>query len=421
MLISNLHKKNILVLGIGEEGLDSLLFLKNNVAYKKIGVADKLPFEEINTKYKKHLQQGVELHFGENYLSAIKNYDVIVKSPGVPLHLLKLNNKNQILTSQSDLFLTNCKGSVIGVTGTKGKSTTSLLIYNILAAAGKTVYLIGNIGNPALSRLQENKRENYFIYELSSFQLETVKSSPHIAVFLNVFVDHLDQHKTFKEYLAAKEKITVFQKEKDYLIYNQKDEKVVEIAKNSRAQKIPFSFNEKRERIPVFIDPVLEVAKILKIDEKEVEKAFSDFQGLPHREEYIGNYRGIYFYNDSAATIPEATIHAIDNLKGVQTIILGGSEKGADIKSLIEKIKESSTQNIIIFKGTPSELTEEIKKTSKTVFLASNMEEAVRCCFDNTDEGKKCLLSPGFASFNMFKNYKERGELFKKYVQELSV
>ncbi len=418
-LISQLDNKKILVLGYGEEGVDNLLFLKNNISYKKIGVADVLSLENIPEEKRKYLEEDVNLHFGKNYISAIKEYDVIMKSPGVPMFDIEIR-EDQILTSQSDIFLQNCKGTVIGITGTKGKSTTSVLIYNLLKSEGFSVYLVGNIGAPSLSKLKNCKTDDIFVYELSSFQLATIKKSPHIAIILNIFPDHLDKHKDFEEYVYFKKNITKFQSEKDFLIYNKNDQNVKEIAEKSVAEKIPFSFEKRVENISSFIDPVLEVAKIFKISEDKVYKSLSHFKGLPHRKEYIGEYQSIHFYNDSAATIPEATIHMIDDFSDIDTIILGGSGKGVDFQNIIDKLKSSNIENIVILKGTPLQIEEDLRKDKKNVFIASDMKEAVEFSFKNTKEGKKCVLSPGFASFNMFKNYKERGEMFKSYVHKLS-
>lgn len=405
-LINDLNNKKILILGIGEEGIDNLFFVKKRIKYKSLGVADISSLKTINIRLKNHLTDDIKKHFGKRYLSSISDYDVIIKSPGIPLHTIK-HKKNQLVTSQSDIFLSNCKSKIIGVTGTKGKSTTCVLLNNTLKKAGLSVELIGNIGKPALSYLLEDKKIDYFIYELSSFQLQTITRSPSIAVFLNIFRDHLDKHKNLEEYLLSKEKITTLQNKDDFFVYNEDDEIVRKIASKTIAQKIPFSATE---------SPILKLLDVLKIKQVFYEEALKEFQGLPHRKEYLGEYRGIHFYNDSAATIPEATIKAISEIQNVQTLIIGGSDKGSDISHLVEEIVKSRIQNVVIFKGSNEELQKLLEPSEKIIFLASNMREAVDYCFKNTDSGKACLLSPGFASFNMFKNYKERGYLFKKFI-----
>ncbi len=416
-LLSKFHKKKILILGVGEEGLDSLSFFKQNIDYAELGVADILLLEEFGPKTKQALEGNVNLHLGKSYLAAVKKYDVIVKSPGIPFSLVKIN-KNQLLTSQSDIFLSNCKGGVIGITGTKGKSTTAHFINNLLRNAGFSVQLVGNIGMPALSFLKGAKREDFFIYELSSFQLMTIKKSPQVAIILNIFKDHLDNHSSFEEYVEAKAKITQFQREKDFLIYDKNNEYVKKIAENSIAKKIPFDSTKREEGIMVSVGPILCLTELLKIKKDIYKKTLSEFSGLPHRTEFLGKYQGISFYNDSASTIPEATINAINSLKNIQTLIVGGVDKGGDYPKLIDALRESDIQNVVIFKGSPKDFEKDIAELGKIVFYAGDMREAVQYCFNNTTKEKTCLLSPGFASFNMFKNYKERGELFKKYVRE---
>ncbi len=411
MLISQLHKKKILILGIGNEGLDNLVFIKKNISYRKLGVADMLTFDALPIRAKRNLNKDINFHFGERYLKSLSDYDVIVKSPGVPFSIINKTNQKKI-TSQSEIFLNNCRTKVIGVTGTKGKSTVSSLLHETILMSGKNSELVGNIGSPALSFLLDDKKRDFFVYELSSFQLQTISKGPFVAVLLNIFKDHLDKHKNFNEYIRAKEKITTKQTNKDYFIYNKGDKIALKIAKKTVAEKIPFSFTSSESA-------VREIVRVLNIEEKYLKKVLEKFKGLPHRQEYFGNFKGVEFYNDSASTIPEATIKAIDEIKNTQTIIIGGLDKGGDFSNFIKALKESQIQNIIIFKGTRKDIVMKLQKSKKVIFFASNMREAVKQSINNTDKGKACVLSPGFASFNMFRNYKERGDLFKKYVEEL--
>lgn len=414
-----MHKKRIAILGIGEEGLDTLEFLKKNIDWEKLGVADHLTLSEMKENVKQRIQdERIELHLGEDHLQELNDYEVIIKAPGVPLHNIK-KGKDQVITSQSDIFLKNCKGTVVGITGTKGKSTTSLLIADLLKRSGLSTQLVGNIGRPALSELGNETENDFFVYELSSFQLATVTKSPHIAVMLNIFKDHLDKHKDFEDYVSSKERITRFQDERDVLIYNEKDPIIKERVENSPAKKLGFSPSSKKEGVPVPVDPVIKVAEVFRIEKRILEEVFSQFKGLPHRLEYVGEREDIYFYNDSAATIPEATLHAIKSLRDIGTIVIGGSDKGADTEELIHKIGESEIENIVILGGSPSSLKEALEKKGRKVYLARDMKEVVKISLSVTEKGKKCLLSPGFASFNMFRSYKERGDLFKKEISDL--
>ncbi len=408
MKLSSLKNKKILILGFQEEGIDTLLFLQKNVEYLLLGIADGKEYDLIDKEIKKEIRGDVIKHFGKNYLSCLQDYDIIIKTPGIPLSLIK-QNENQIITSQSDIFLSNCKGKVIGVTGTKGKSTTCSLLHEVLKKAGLNSFLVGNIGKPVLFFLESSKADDFFVYELSSFQLQTATKSPHISIFLNIYKDHLDKHKDFQEYLDSKKKITLFQNENDFFIYNKEDKAVSNIAGDTRAKKIPFIYDD-------FSSPVLEVVKILGINENFIKEVLVDFKAPPHRIEYIGNFKEIDFYDDSAATIPEATIRAINKIKNLQTIIIGGSSKGSDTSFLIDEINKSSIKNVIILRCEECYLNKGIK--GKNVFTVDSMREAVDVSFKETEEGFACALSPGFASFNMFENYKERGNIFKNLVKE---
>ncbi len=416
-LLSELKNKKILVLGIGKEGIDNLVFLKEKMPYKSLGVGDILPFEKIPAESRKEIDKNINIHFGKKYLDSLSDYDVIIKSPGIPLPKNKIK-EDQVVTSQSDIFLSNCKGTVIGVTGTKGKSTISSIIYETLKSSGFSVNLIGNIGNPVLRYLGKEDKNDIFVYELSSFQLATVKKSPHIAIFLNLYIDHLDKHENFEEYVSSKEKITLFQSKEDYFIYNKEDQRIRKIAEKTLSKKIPFSPTRKRKSIATPLDPAFKVAEIFGIDESILLKTIDNFTNLPHRLEFVGKHRGILFYNDSAATIPEATIYAIENINNVETLILGGTNKGADYSNLFEKIKNNNDiKSIILFKRSGEEVESGLRKMGKNVFYASSMEEAVKLSFSYTRTGKACLLSPAFSSFNMFTNYKERGDLFKQNIK----
>ncbi len=402
MLLDTLKEKKVLILGYGREGEDTLLFMKNKFPGKRVGIADRME--------KKIDQSNVDLFFGEDYLDSIKNYDVIIKSPGVPLSLLN-KYEGKLITSQSDIFLNLNKGMVVGVTGTKGKSTTCTAIYNALKEKGENVYLLGNIGEPVLRYLE---KEGIFIYELSSFQLQTIRRSPEIAVILNIFKDHLDHHQSFDEYLRAKKRITDFQRVQDWVIYNGEQSEVVKMIEDSKAQRIPFDPAGRIKGSVVYIDPIIKTLKIFGISEEEARRAAEKSIDLPHRLELVGRFRGIDFYDDSAATIPEATIEALESLDDLDTLIVGGVDKGGDYNPLIERINLSDIRNLIIFPETGIKIRDGVR--GKRIYLTDDMNAAVKRAFEVTRKDGSCLLSPASSSFNMFRNYKDRGEKFKSAV-----
>ncbi len=423
MKLHALKDKKILVLGFGKEGEDTFLFLRKIFPEKTIGIAD-VKYKIQNTRYK---IQNVKWHLGKNYLDALKDYDVIIKSPGIPFKTLRRTVLRKVIT-QTDIFFDNCPGKIIGITGTKGKSTTSSLIYKILKTGGLTVKLVGNIGKPVLSFLNigqpvlgflvNAKADEIFVYELSSHQLYNLKTSPHIAVFLNLFREHLDYYKNFKEYARAKANIVLHQSKNDFLVFNAADKIVSEFTKKSKAKKIPIT----GEYFNLDKNAAKAVGLIFKIPESIIDKAIEKFKPLPHRMELVGTFKGITFYNDALATIPEATMAAIDFLGDkVETIMLGGFDRKINFQKLAKKIIESKIKTVILFPTTGTKIWNEIKKSGGEGqikhFFVNDMAGAVKLAFQYTGKGKICLLSTASSSFSIFKDYKEKGNLFKNFVR----
>lgn len=413
MELNKIKNKSVLLLGLGREGKDTLLFLRKLFPKKNMGIAD--IDKSLKLKEKRLAgDKNIKWHLGKNYLKALKKYEIIIKSPGIPAKNLP---KNKNITSQTEIFFENCPGKIVGVTGTKGKSTTSSLIYKTLKKGGFKVSLLGNIGKPALTSLLKAKKNDIFVYELSCHQLYKLKKSPHIAVFLNVFPEHLDYYESFKEYARAKANIALYQTKKDYLIYNSKDKTVKSFALRSKAKKIPIEGNYYQLNKTA----CREVGKIFNVPKSIVEKTIKNFKNLPHRLELVGTLKGITFYNDSLATVPEATIKGIEFLQDkAETLILGGFDRGLDFKKLAGKIIDSKIKTLILFPATGEKIWKAVSPKNKKKlkhFFVNNMKTAVKLAYENTERGRVCLLSPASPSFGLFKNYEERGNLFKKYVR----
>jgi UDP-N-acetylmuramoyl-L-alanine---L-glutamate ligase len=421
--INELKDKRIIILGFGREGKDNFRFLRKLFPKKFLAIADEN--KNIGCRL-----TNIKCHFGKNYLKSLKNYDIIVKSPGIPWKtIVPFTTKKQKITSQTEIFFDNCPGRIVGITGTKGKSTTASIIYEILKKGGLKAHLAGNIGKPVLNLLWTAGPTDVYVYELSSHQLHNLKKSPDIAVFLNLFPEHLDYYRSFKEYARAKANITLYQKKDDYLIYNSQDKIVRKITAKSKARKIPvrgeyYELNKAAARA---------VGKIFEIPSKTVEKAIKRFKPLPHRLESVGTFKGIAFYNDALATVPEATVAALKTLGGkVATVILGGFDRKIDFKKLAEEILRSQVKTVILFPTTGKKIWQALsaassaknKKPPQALFIeqagsgARYMEKAVRSAYQHTKPGKICLLSTASASFNLFKDYQEKGNLFKKYVKK---
>lgn len=422
MKLAELKNKSILILGFGRDGEDTLDFLKNKFPGKKIGIADR--------------------EQDEKYLEKLNDYEVIIKSPGIPFlpEIRKAKEEGKVITSSTAIFLQNCQGKIVGVTGTKGKSTTASLIYEVLKKGGMETYLIGNIGQPALNYLEKDNKKAIFVYELSSFQLSDLEVSPHIAVITNIYPEHLDYHNNFTFYVNAKKNIANFQTKKDYLIYNQDIPEVVMIAENCQGKKMPFSGKDTalveqligKEAKPLLgefnllnIVPAILVGRLLKIPDPKIVEAILNFKPLPHRLEFVADKKGIRFYNDSLSTIPQATIAALAALgKRAETLIAGGFDRGIDYENLGEVLASSNVKNLILFPTTGEKIWKAVKHGVKQglsikKFDVTNMKEAVRLAYEHTDRRKICLLSPASSSFNLFKDYEDRGNQFKKWVVKL--
>ncbi len=407
---------NILILGYGREGESVYNYLKNNYPNLKIKIAD-----EKNDK---------------NYLKNLRDCDLVIRSPGVRVNLPQIKkylDKGGKMTSATNIFFSICKGKTIGVTGTKGKSTTASLIYDILKRKYKDVRLVGNIGKPALDFIANSTEETIFILELSSFQLEDLRYSPNLAVILAIYPEHLDYHETFEQYLSAKTNIIKYQNENDTVIFNPKNELAKKIAYQSKAKKTPFvqkKFDKTFLTGSGSFDNVLAaftVGVTLAVNKDDIKAAIKKFKPLEHRLEFIGEFKGIRFYNDSLATIPEAVINAIEALEeDVETLILGGYDRGLDFSKLGKFLSKKKIKNLILFPTTGTKIWQALLNSQNsgkllpTKYEVSSMDKAVKMAFKVTPPGKICLLSPGSSSFGLFKSYQERGNQFKKLVKAFS-
>ena len=443
-LKQRLKNKRVLILGFGREGQSTYKLLNLSIPELFVGVADS------NTDVgKSALLKEIEpeqLHLGENYLEAIDSYDFIIKSPGVNLgEFAKLHNTE--ISSQTNLFIEHFHEQIIGVSGTKGKSTTSSLIHFLLEQNGYKSVLLGNIGSPAFDSISKIDDETRIVFELSAHQLEYVNYSPKIAVLLNIFPEHLDYFQDFEKYKNAKLNICKFQTSEDVLISSSELSNEIK----TLSGKLCFGFEDNcdassgEERL-VFKKRTGEM-QVLNTNEialrgrhnhlntmaavlavKEAGLGFERslpfigaFSGLPHRLEYVGEFVGIKFYNDSISTIPQSAIEAVKALDSVDTLILGGFDRGLDYSELIGFLRASPLRNLI-FLGKAGNvmlgLLKETKISSKLIEL-NDLCEAFKIIPQITAKGGVCLLSPAAASYDQFKNFEHRGDLFKKLAREL--
>jgi len=396
----------IAILGYGIEGKSALKFLKKK--YQKAA------FEVRDIKKQ-----------GKNYLENLENFDIIVRSPGIPYLLSEIQKAKKAgvkITSATKLFFDNSKGKIIGITGTKGKGTTATLLYKILKAAGKNVYLAGNIGLPMLDILPKLKKNSITILELSSFQLQDMDRSPEIAIITDISPDHLNHHKSFKEYLDAKAQIVCNPMGAVFFFPDNKYSK--QIAQKSRGKKIAVSPDPNLIlKIPGFhnlknASMAAAVGRGLGVKEDIIKKAISQFKGLPHRLEFVRKVNGANYYNDSASTNPAATIAALAAFSEPKILIAGGAGKRLSYRPLAEAIKKSKMRAVVLFGRDKYKIKKSVGAV-KSIFLANGLKSAVAMAERKAKTGDAVIFSPAAASFDMFKNYALRGAAFKKFVRAI--
>jgi UDP-N-acetylmuramoylalanine-D-glutamate ligase len=364
--------KKVLILGFGREGRSSYQLLRSYFPELEIGIADQQ--QEIEAQEELRRDKYLTLHLGKNYKNAIPEYDLVLKSPGVSLREISISDASKI-SSQTDLFLRVYRNQTIGVTGTKGKSTTASLIAHLLKEAGKKVVLLGNIGVPAFDMIAQIDQETIVVFELSAHQLEYLHSSPRVAILLNVFPEHLDHFDGFEKYREAKKHIFKYQLPGDVAITEAAVENpALQISLDTDSLPLKGVHNQKNMLF------ALQAVSAFGVDVKQAIPYLQSFKPLPHRLEFVGEFDGIQFYNDSISTVPESAIAALETLKNVETLILGGYDRGIDYSGLVRFLMKSRLSNII-FLGKAGEtmlgLFEKETRIPSSLFLANNLKEAL--------------------------------------------
>lgn len=397
----------VAILGFGREGQALYKYIKKNKNWG-IWILDKNP----NIL----LPKNVKSFLGEKYLDELNEFDIVFRSPGIPYLAVRKKIKDPSkISSMTKLFfeeVKTTKSKIIGVTGTKGKGTTSTLIYQMLKNSGFKTILGGNMGKPMIDYLKESKKSDYVVLELSSFQLQDMTISPNIAVVVDIFPDHLDAHKNIKEYYDAKSNIGRYQKKSDVIFYFENNAISAKIASVSPAIKKPIL--PKNNNLKKNFEMASAVAKYCKCPQEIIDKTIKNFKGLEHRLEFVKTINGISFYNDSAGTNPIATIAAIKSFDKPIVLIVGGKDKGFNYSSLGAAIKKSTVKNVVLFGENKYKILKTIDSKKCSCDIAKNLEEAVNIAFGKAK--KIVLFSPASSSFDMFNNYAERGRKFKELV-----
>ena len=438
-----IQDKNVLILGFGREGKSSLHLIMEAGGCKSLAISD-LNEIALSPEYQ---DKGVLCSSGADYQKKLNDYDVIFKSPGIVLSQDAGELSGRLVT-QTELFFERYRNQIIGITGTKGKSTTTTLLYHILKSAGKDVVLAGNIGIPAFDIWEQVCGDTIIAFEMSSHQLEYMTVSPRLGIYLNVHEEHLDHYGTMEKYVRAKENIFRNQEAGDKLFVN---EQLVPDAGNCKSDRISVGYGEhadiriegytvaycgKRYEIPVNeihllgehnyynIGTAYGVAQEFGITDEEFTEGLCTYETLPHRLQYIGTVDGVKYYDDSISTICDTAIQALNSVKDADTILIGGMDRGIDYKELIEFLSGHPVSNIVLMAATGKRIYEEICRDYKEfrgagrLHLVDTLEEAVVLAKRVTAKGKSCVMSPAAASYGIFKNFEERGEVFNRLVHD---
>lgn len=470
--------KRVLILGYGREGRSSLKRILEAGGFAELAIADQASLAGLEEVRRLAEEAGLPepgYITGPGYQEAIRRFDLVMKSPGIVLEQEPGAYGEKVrITSQAELFLEWFRNQTIGITGTKGKSTTTTLLHHILKENGISAILLGNIGIPAFDRLDDMNPETVAVFEFSCHQLEYNSQSPHIAVYLNLFEEHLDHYGSFAKYREAKENIYRHQRAGDVLYcgkdvcpqvdragigaeaarvvavypYGEKPgtaagaiwlEGAVICDGTAPVQAVPAG-NTAAEPVERFAIPAegislhghhnwfdiaiaYGVARRLGVGAEGFRRALSSYQPLPHRLEYVGTVGGVRYYDDSISTVCETTIQALETFPETGSVLIGGMDRGIDYTDLIHYLAKSPTPHIILMEATGERIFEEIKKlepglaASGRIVCTGNLEEAVRLAKQLTAPGTCCILSPAAASYGIFRNFEERGEAFQQMVR----
>ncbi len=446
----DLNGKRVLVVGLGKSGVASALFLKKQGA--RVSVSDTKSGDELRNEIPVLLDHGITVETGGHGERAFRGQDLIVVSPGVPVDappLVQARSLGETVIGEVELAAKFLPGPIVAITGSNGKTTTTTLVGEIMTAAGFPTLVGGNIGTPAISLADHARPETAVVLEISSFQLETIQSfRPKVAIILNVTPDHLDRHRTFEIYTAAKARIFENQRADDFTVLNADDPTCVGMGAQSRGQVFWFSRNKEVERGAwvhggniVFRDPkgqreILQVSEIplkgahnlenvlaavcagllMGCAPDKIRHAVQSFKAVEHRLEFVATVRGVDYYNDSKATNVDATIKALESFPANIHLILGGKDKGSDYTVLNELLRQR-VKRVYTIGAAAAKIESQIKAD---VLPAETLENAIRKAHAVAQPGDIVLLAPACASFDQFKSYEHRGKVFKEIVKGLS-
>ena len=427
------ENKKICILGFGREGKATFKILTEYCNPAETAISDLNPVDRNN------IPDDVKIITGENYQDCLDDYDIVFKSPGIVLKKSP-DELKCLISSETQVFFEVFREQIIGITGTKGKSTVSSLIYHILKESGKDAYLAGNIGIPVFDIAENLRDESIIVCELSCHQLEYMTVSPEKAIFLNLYEEHLDHYGTMERYYNAKKNIYLHQKEYDTLLINS------DIAPTENYQWYLYTISNQNPNAEIYVhDGIIKLgdeeyvipvdkikllgihnhyniavsywATLFYVDEEEFTKALCTFNPLAHRLEFVGTVNDIRWYDDSISTACATAIEAVKSVPNAGTILIGGMDRGIDYTSLVDFLKDTDI-NVICMETSGKRVFDMLPKLER-IFYVPHLEDAVKLANEITPKGKSCVLSPAAASYGIFKNFEERGDVFKSLVKNL--
>jgi UDP-N-acetylmuramoylalanine--D-glutamate ligase len=444
--------KRVLVVGLGKSGIASALFLADRGA--RVAVSDTKSEEELHYEIPQLLDRGIVVEAGYHNERTFKEQELIVISPGVPFDVPQLEQARRVgipVIGEVELAARYLQGQIVAITGSNGKTTTTTLAGEIIAASGKPTLVGGNIGMPAISFVATATDDTWIVLEVSSFQLETIETfHPKIAVVLNVTPDHLDRHHTFENYAAAKARIFENQTAADFAVLNADDATCVAMADKAKAAVYWFSRQhlvehgtfvrddniiwrdaDREQTIVTLAEIGLKGAHNVEnvlagvctgmlagVDPADIRRAVAAFKAVEHRLEYVATIRGVDYYNDSKATNVDATIKAVESFSGGIHLILGGKDKGSDYGVLNPPLQQRVKRVYTIGAAAPK-IESQIKGVP--IISAGTIDTAVRLAGESATAGDIVLLAPACASFDQFVSYEHRGRVFKDLVRQMEL
>lgn len=418
-IIRRLSGKKILIAGFGREGRSTLRFLQDYMPDAVVGIADKnaTALQELD-------KERYMLFSGDDYMKSSSEFDIVIKTPGISVKDADIDVSK--ISSQTDLFLEAFHSQIVGITGTKGKSTTSTLIYHLLRESGNDVVLAGNIGIPIFDCIPDITERTIIVYELSAHQLQFINRSPHVGIILNVFEEHLDHFGTFEKYKYAKINVLRYMCDYDVAVVNNDLSKEAELLKKKYVDFETSQFdccNIKWEELPLLGDhnklnvkAALSACISLGISLDKLIPHLYTFKPLEHRQEFVGVFNGMKFFNDSISTIPQATIAALSTIKNVNFLLLGGFDRGIDYSPLASYLKDNPVENVLVTGAAGQSIKNALLAVAYKgrIIEYSDLESAFEIIRQETKTNGVCLLSPAAASYDRYKNFEERGRIFKE-------